>query len=264
LDSYLRTFKLTVAYEGTNYFGWQVQPNKPTIQGKLQQAIQAITSMSVSVVGSGRTDAGVHALGQVVSCRLPWRGSAEQLGLALNTKLPADITIRESVESVEGFHAIRDAIRKRYRYQLQLGGAVSPFERRYRWHVKTALDFGRMHDAAPLFLGEHDFASFQAAGAERLSTVRTIFDCSVLRQAQSGDHDGDLIAIEIEADGFLYNMVRNIVGSMVEVGSGKRDKQWLHSVFAARNRSKAGPTAPAHGLCLLRVDYPKEIHLSDH
>lgn len=263
MDSYLRAFKLTVAYEGTNYFGWQVQPNKPTIQGKLQEAIQAVTSTSVAVVGSGRTDTGVHALGQVVSCRLPWRGSAQQLGLALNTKLPSDITIRESVESVQGFHAIRDAIRKRYRYQLQVGGVVSPFERRYRWRVKTSINFQRMQDAAELFVGQHDFASFQAAGAERLSTVRTIFDCSILRQSRQDNCDGELVAVEIEANGFLYNMVRNIVGSLVEVGSGKRDKEWLQSVFVAKDRSKAGPTAPAHGLCLLRVDYPKEILLSD-
>ncbi|MGB1925827.1 MAG: tRNA pseudouridine(38-40) synthase TruA, partial [Rubripirellula sp.] len=199
----MRTFKLTVAYEGTRYFGWQVQPNQPTVQAQLQKAIQEVVSQPISVVGSGRTDSGVHALGQVVSCCLPWKSSESSLGLALNTKLPPDITVCESVEVVDGFHAIHDAVRKCYRYQLQTMGHSSPFERRYRWRLRKHLDLDLMQEAANLLVGEKDFAAFQAAGSERKSTVRNVLSCSVFRQAGSDYGDADRIAIEIEANGFL-------------------------------------------------------------
>jgi len=261
MSSLMRTFKLTLAYDGTSYFGWQVQPKRPTIQSELQKAIATIVSQPVSVVGSGRTDTGVHAIGQVASCVVPWKSSGRNFGLALNTKLPLDITVTESVEVAHGFHAIRDAERKRYRYQLQMGGFDSPFERRFRWRLKQPLSLQLMQQAAKRLVGEHDFVSFQAAGSERATTVRTIFECVVYPQRASDYCDGLLLAIEIEANGFLYNMVRNIVGSLVEVGLRRKEVDWISSVLEAKDRTKAGPTAPAHGLFLVRVKYPPSIQL---
>ena len=259
-DSSLRTYKLLVAYEGTDYSGWQIQPCKRTIQGELQEALCEIAGEPISVMGSGRTDAGVHAMGQIASCRLRWPSSPGQLAMALNTKLPPDIVVRESVEVVDDFHPIRDALRKRYRYQLQIGGYASPFERRFRWRLKRRVVTEDMQMAAGMLVGEHDFASFQATGADRKSTVRTVFDCDVFTQFEDRESDLEMLAIEVEADGFLYNMVRNIVGSLVQIGYGKQDPTWLQEVLAARDRSIAGPTAPAHGLFLMQVDYSNEIY----
>lgn len=257
----MRTFKLTVAYEGTHYCGWQVQPQQHTIQSELQKALETLVGQPIDVVGSGRTDSGVHALGQVVSCSLPWKSTSTSLGLALNTKLPSDITVIEAVEAVSGFHAIRDASRKCYRYQLQVGGASSPFERRYRWRLKRQLDLDRMQAAAKLLIGDHDFAAFQAAGSDRKSTCRTVYSCSVYRQSVQDCVNADKLAIEVEANGFLYNMVRNIVGSLVEVGSGKEEVDWISAILRSKDRSIAGPTAPPHGLFLLSVGYPESIYL---
>ena len=263
MESVMKTYHLTVSYEGTHYFGWQIQPNRPTIQGHLQEAIKKVVNQPINVVGSGRTDSGVHAVGQVVSCRLPWTSAATQLAKALNTKLPSDITVRDSVEVVSGFHAIRDSLRKRYRYQIQIGEVPSPFERRFRWLLRNSLDLSAMQEAARTLEGRQDFASFQASGADRGSTVRSIFECTVKCQSKNDLAEGMMIAIEVEADGFLYNMVRNIVGSLVQIGSGKEQVQWIKTVLAARDRTKAGPTAPPHGLFLMSVDYPKEIYLID-
>ncbi|MDB4338583.1 tRNA pseudouridine(38-40) synthase TruA [Rubripirellula sp.] len=251
-----RTFKLTIAYEGTRYSGWQVQPGEATIQGALQEALSAVSNEPVSVIGSGRTDAGVHAIGQVVSCRLNFSGDPERLSLALNTKLPEDIVVRDSKVIQDDFHAIRDAARKRYRYQLQVGGVSSPFQRRYRWRLRKSISVNRMCEAAKYIVGEKDFASFQATGAERKTTIRTVYACDVFEQSYLESSEGVSVAIEIEANGFLYNMVRNIVGSLVEVGSGKQKPEWIQSILDAKDRSIAGPTAPPHGLFLLRVDYP--------
>lgn len=250
----LRTFKLTIAYDGTEFAGWQVQPGKPTIQGMLQKACRSITGSDIHVIGSGRTDSGVHAIAQVASCVLPWRAEAERLACALNANLPDTILVRKAVDAPPGFHAIRDAIGKRYRYQLQIGGMRDPFEYRYRWLLHREVDVERMRAAAARFIGRHDFASFQASGSDRKTTVRDLRACDVL--LQHTDTDRQHLAIEVEADGFLYNMVRNIVGSLVEVGRGKHPPEWIDEVIAKRNRDVAGPTAPAHGLFLLRVDYP--------
>lgn len=251
----VRTFKLTLAYDGTDFAGWQVQPGKPTIQATLQQALRAITDRDVAVVGSGRTDAGVHAIGQVASCKLPWRAAADRLVFALNANLPNSIVVHEAVEAPADFHAIRDALGKRYRYQLQLGGRRDPFEYRYRWLLHREINVERIREAAKRFVGLHDFASFQASGSDRKTTVRDLRACDVLVQATDRDDQGLHLAIEVEANGFLYNMVRNIVGSLVEVGLGKYPPTWIDEVIATCNREAAGPTAPAHGLFLLRVDY---------
>ena len=249
-----RAFKLTVAYDGTSFSGWQVQPHQPTIQGCLQDALQRLTGVQVQVIGSGRTDAGVHAHAQVASCSLVWRDSPQHLLRALNSKLPESIVVTGAEEACEGFHAIRHAIGKRYRYQLKIGGVRDVFDYRYHWHLHGELDLGQMRLAARRLIGEHDFKSFQAAGADRKTTVRTVRACDLIVPAV-GDGQASDLAIEVEADGFLYNMVRNIVGTLVEVGRGKQVVEWIDQVLVARDRDVAGPTAPARGLFLLRVDY---------
>ncbi len=258
-----RTFKLTIAYDGTDYVGWQVQPNGESIQSVLQRALGEVTRQQVSVVGSGRTDAGVHALAQVASCTIAdWKATANDLGKALNTQLPETIVVNEVIDAPDGFHAIREATGKRYRYQLQIGGPHDPLQHRYRWRLRGPIDLQAMQAAAGRVVGEHDFASFQAAGAPRRSTVRSVRACELIQQPDAlGDDQGissqrRLIAIEVEADGFLYNMVRNIVGTLVEIGRGKQPTAWVSDVIAAKNRDLAGPTAPPQGLFLLRVDYP--------
>jgi len=256
----MRPFKLTIAYDGTDYAGWQVQPGRPTIQGHLQQALLSLTGEAIAVVGSGRTDAGVHAWAQVASCTLRhWSGTAKNLADAINTKLPDTIAVTHAIDAPAGFHAIRDAVSKRYRYQIRIGGGRNAFDHRYRWLIRHELDLASMQLATAKIIGEHDFASFQAAGAPRQSTVRHVRDCLWKRDTNiewgTPPSSVALWSLEIEANGFLYNMVRNIVGTLIEVGRGKYPPDWIEEVLAARNRDVAGPTAPAHGLFLQVVDY---------
>ena len=252
----LRTFKLTISYDGTDFAGWQVQPGMPTIQGMLHVALRRVTGSHIQAIGSGRTDSGVHAIAQVASCTLPWRAPADRLASALNANLPDTILVREAVDAPDGFHAIRDAIGKRYRYQLQVGGKRDPFEYRYRWFLRGEPSIEKIQLAAARFVGRQDFASFQASGSDRKTTVRDLRACDVIVQHADAESGVLHLAVEVEADGFLYNMVRNIVGTLVEVGRGKHPPEWIDEVIARRNRDAAGPTAPAHGLFLLRVDYP--------
>jgi len=253
----MRTIKLTIAYDGTHYAGWQLQPDRPTVQGAIESALEQIVGQHVRVAGSGRTDAGVHALGQVASFDTTPRLSADVLRRALNARLPHDIAVREAVDAPPGFHATADAIRKRYRYMIHDGPIRDVFGRRYCWHVYQRLDAERMHRAAQACMGTHDFASFENRGSPRESSVRTIFDVAVHR----GGGDGtNRVVIEVEADGFLYNMVRNIVGTLVEVGRHARSEAWVGEALAACDRSAAGPTAPPEGLFLLRVEYDLPDH----
>jgi tRNA pseudouridine38-40 synthase len=246
---------LTIAYDGTDFAGWQVQPGKQTIQGMLERALLRITSEQIHVTGSGRTDAGVHALAQVASCTLPqWRDPAGRLAHAINSHLPDTIVVNESVDAADDFHPIRDAIGKSYRYQLQLGGIRDVFEHRYRWHLHGRLDLDSMRSAAERLIGLHDFASFQAAGSDRKTTTRDVRRCEVIQQ-ETANSDRLHLAIEVEADGFLYNMVRNIVGTLIEVGRGKQTPDWIDDVIAQCDRNAAGQTAPAHGLFLVQVEY---------
>ena len=248
----MRTYRMTLAYDGTAYCGWQIQPGAPSIQETLEAALQRIVGQPVRVVASGRTDAGVHAQGQVASFRCATRLPTETLRRALNANTAEDIHVRRIQEAPPGFHAIRDALSKRYRYLVQDAGCRNVFLRTYCWCVPQALDEGTMGQAARYLLGRHDFRSFEAAGGPRKTSVRTILDVSVQRREQDGMQS---IAIEVEADGFLYNMVRIIVGSLVCVGRGRQSVPWMRSVLQARERSLAGPTAPACGLTLLEVRY---------
>ncbi len=248
----MRVFKLVLAYDGSNYSGWQVQPGRTTLQGALEEALARITGHAVRVSGSGRTDAGVHALGQVASFRSETGLSVDVLHKALHAELPRDMAVLSVAEAATGFHARASAVRKRYRYQLDDRPIRDVFTRRYAWHCRYRLDAAAMHRAAQSLVGRHDFSSFETSGSRRQSSVRTVFEISVERAA--ADSQGG-ISLEIEADGFLYNMVRTIVGTLVEAGRGVRSEQWPADVLAACDRKAAGQTAPACGLFLLRVDY---------
>ena len=259
----MRTLRLILSYDGTAYAGWQVQPQCQTVQGVLEAAIEKITGRSTRTMASGRTDAGVHALGQVVAFRTESELHADVLRRALNAELPRDVAVREVTEAPDGFHPIRDAVRKRYRYVIHDGRVRDVFQRQYCWHyVRGRLDADAMNRAAQALLGRHDFSSFESSGAERESSVRTVFDISVKR-GRAGRPDQffadqiipDQVLLEVEADGFLYNMVRAIVGTLVEVGRGAQRETWPAEVLRAVDRAAAGPTAPPQGLFLLRVDY---------
>jgi tRNA pseudouridine38-40 synthase len=244
------TFKLTLAYDGTKFSGWQAQPGRRTVQGVLQEAWLAITGEQVRAVGSSRTDAGVHALGQVVGVQSETLLPARRLLGGVNAKLPEDVVLL-AVELVpDGFHATHDTVGKRYRYQLHNSRLRPLLDRQQVWHVHQTLDVDAMHRAGQLLVGKHDFASFQSTGSPRISTVRTITAVQVMRA-----RDPSQIWIEVASNGFLYNMVRNLVGTLIEVGVGRRPEAWIGEVLAACDRQQAGQTAPPQGLLLLEVDY---------
>jgi tRNA pseudouridine38-40 synthase len=253
----MRTFKLTLAYDGTDFAGWQWQPNRRTVQGELQATLKRITQEEVKCVASGRTDAGVHALGQVVSFDSDTYLTPAALTKALNAELPEDMLVFEVSEAPAGFHAQRHAIRKRYRYVIEDGRLRDLFDRRYVWHVYQRLDVEAMMQGAKPLVGTHDFASYETSGSHRLSTVRTIYELLVERRR--GELT-DRIVIEVEADGFLYNMVRNIVGTLVAVGKGKEPVSFAADALAKRDRQAAGMTAPAQGLFLVGVEYGAEAN----
>jgi len=258
-------FKLTLAYDGTEFHGWQRQPEQRTVQGELERAWLEITGETARVAGASRTDAGVHAGGQVASVESATQLSPDALLSGLNAKLPDDAAVRRVELAPDGFHATHDSRRKRYRYSFYNDHRRPVFTRRHAWHVPSRLDVAAMHRAAKGLIGKHDFASFQSVGSKRESTVRTIFDAEVQSRAGRGrggdaDHGADdetaaLIDFEVEGDGFLYNMVRALAGTLVEIGRGHRDDKWIAEVIAARDRSVAGQTAPPHGLTLLWVAY---------
>jgi tRNA pseudouridine38-40 synthase len=248
-----RWLKLTLAYDGTAYSGWQFQPDKPTVQGTFEATWQQLTQESLRVTAAGRTDAGVHALGQVVGVATETHLTNAILQRGLNALLPEDIRVLVIDDAREGFHATYDAVGKTYEYHIDNTPAWQlPFDRHYAWHCPQPLDADAMHKSGQGLLGRHDFSSFETAGSERPDSIRTIHELNVCR----GDADReDYITIDVHGDGFLYNMVRTIVGTLVEVGAGKRDTNWPAEVLAARDRRKAGQTAPPHGLFLVRVEY---------
>ena len=248
----MRSIKLTLAYDGTAYAGWQVQPGRTTVQGVLEAALERITGESIRVVASGRTDAGVHALGQVASFQTESRLAAEVFCRALNAELTHDVAVLAAVEAPEGFHALRDAVRKRYRYVIRDGPVRDVFRRHYCWQHRLRLDAEAMDRAARSLVGRHDFSSFESSGAERQSSVRTVYEIGVARGQGGQSH---VITLQVEADGFLYNMVRAIAGTLVEVGRGAQSESWVAEVLAAADRRAAGPNAPPQGLFLVHVDY---------
>ncbi|MBE6807284.1 MAG: tRNA pseudouridine(38-40) synthase TruA [Ruminococcaceae bacterium] len=240
---------LTLRYDGTAYHGWQVQPNGVTVQQTLQDAIEAVTGVRAGVTGCSRTDAGVHA--DMFCCAFdtasPLRG--DKLCSALNYHLPRDISVYEAREVEEAFHPRYHAAGKRYVYRIWNGPQRHPVYDKYALWVKKPLDTDRLNRMGQEYVGTHDFAAFCGAGSDVQGTTRrTIHTCSVTRQ-------GDMVLFTVEGDGFLYNMVRIMVGTLLEVAAGRLPADGLPAIFESGDRTKAGPTAPAQGLCLERVFY---------
>ena len=249
-------FRLTLEYDGAGFAGWQVQAGGlRTLQGELESAVERITGERVRVHGAGRTDAGVHAEGQVASVRLARELEAAVLARALNGVLPADLAVVSAELAADDFHARHHARGKLYRYRIWNAPRPSPLRAPYCWRVKPALDVAAMQSAGTLLLGTHDFASFQALGSEVATTQRTLTRCDVVAHpAANGAAPGE-IEIQVEGSGFLRHMVRILAGTLVLVGSGRRDADSLPAVLAACERKAAGPTAPPQGLTLVRVFY---------
>jgi len=241
-------FKAIVEYDGTEYAGWQVQPNGRTIQGVLEEAVRAMLGESVRVVAAGRTDAGVHAAGQVISFQLQRALAVHRLQGGLNALTPRDIVIRALESVADDFDPRREARSRVYVYRIWNARWPSPFWRRYAWHVAWPLDRQRMQAAALDLIGEHDFSAFQAAGCDAEHAIRRVLRSEVT----STDA---MLTYTIEATAFLRHMVRNIIGTLVEVGGGERPERDLPRLLAARDRTRSGPTAPACGLCLMQVNY---------
>jgi tRNA pseudouridine38-40 synthase len=243
-----RNIRLTVAFEGTSYHGWQIQPDLPTVQGLLSEAIGRVTGEQVTVNGSGRTDAGTHARGFVANFTTGSRIAPVQLVRALNRVLPRDVRVLSARQMPHGFHARRDAFSKVYRYQIFLGRVMLPHLAREYFHFPYKIDLEKMKNATHQFVGEHDFASFAKAGSPVSSTVRRIFRCELRKR---GHH----LLLTVEGNGFLHHMVRNMAGTLLEVGTGSISLSDFQQLFLVRDRTLAGFTAPAHGLVLLKVQY---------
>lgn len=240
--------RLTLEYDGTRYRGWQLQPEGPTIQGVLEEALAVLLKEPVRVHGSGRTDAGVHALGQVANFSCPDDRDLWRLRRSLNALTPDDITVKELDEAAPAFEARRDARRRVYEYRLWNHPWRSVFHDRYAWHVMRSLDLDAMRAALPALEGEHDFSSFRAAGCGAATPVRRVYHNALFPWE---DH----WVYRIEATGYLRHMVRNIVGTLVQIGSGERDAGDFPELIRSRDRTLAGPTAPARGLFLTEVCY---------
>jgi len=289
----VRNIKLTITYDGTEYHGWQIQPGLRTIQGVITDAIQNLLGSEVRLFGASRTDAGVSALGQVGLIQIDSPIPTENLAKAITDRLPADIAITEAVEVPEGFDLMGAVTSKLYRYTIFTGQVRPVLQIRHCWHLPTKLDTKAMAEAARLLVGKKDFKSFTSAADKRENTVRTIFRCDVSNackknnaivkarstresfsappnkfegatlgsfnnaklNSNSKEGEKDWVYVEVEGDGFLYNMVRNIVGTLVEVGMGRWKPEKIKEILEATDRTAAGPLAPPGGLCLMWIKY---------
>ncbi len=239
---------MIIAYDGTNYCGWQIQPNGITIQGVLNETLSKLLGEKIEVKGASRTDAGVHALGNVAVFDTNARMPAGKISFALNQFLPEDIRIQLSEEVEPDFHPRYCDSEKTYEYRILNRTFPIPTERLYSYFYHYALDTEKMREATSYLIGQHDFASFCGAGAQVKSTVRTI-------TAMSVERDGDMVTIRVSGTGFLYNMVRIIAGTLIEIGNGQYPPERMKDILDAKDRAYAGPTAPAHGLTLIGIRY---------
>ena len=254
-----RTLKLTVAYEGTEFAGWQRQASERTVQAVIEDALVPIEKSPVTVIGAGRTDAGVHAAGQVASIKLGSAIARGDLLRALNATLPTDVRILAIDEMPTGFSARHDARRKTYHYWIWNGAAVPPMWRRFAWHIPQAIDVSAINAGAALLVGEHDFAAFQATGGDVKSTVRRVLASIVqeveVSQVMSKPAGDRFLRYEVTGTGFLRHMVRNMVGTLVDIGRQRRPASDIVGILHSRDRGTASATAPPHGLVLWQVEY---------
>ena len=244
-----RNIKLVIQYDGSNYSGWQKQPGKKTIESEIIRAIENLTCCEgIKLNGSSRTDAGVSALGQVANFKIDTPIPTKRMAKAISQYLPSEIVITEAVDVPDDFDAISDTKSKLYRYSIFTGKSRPVMQVKHCWHRLGRLDIEAMDAAIKKLIGKKDFKSFATACDKRSSSVRTILDCSVRQE-------GLWIYIDVEADGFLYNMVRNIVGTLVEIGRGRWQAEKIDEILDAKKRTAAGPIAPATGLCLMWIKY---------
>ena len=244
----MRNIKLKIEYDGKDFNGWQKQPNKPNIQGEIERAIYNITKEEVDLIGSGRTDAGVHALGQVANFKTNSNIPIEKLALAINSQLKKSIIIKKAEEVDERFHSRYNAKHKTYRYIINNSPCGTAIYRNLEYCFPIKLDVAKMQEAAKYFEGEHDFKAFKSSGTSAKNSVRTIYNASVKQE-------GEKIIIELTGNGFLYNMVRIISGTLLDVGLQKIKPEEIKNIIEEKDRQKAGKTLPAHGLYLVEVKY---------
>ena len=247
-------FKLLIQYDGTDFHGWQVQENQRTVQGELERTLSLLEDAPIAVVGSGRTDAGVHAEGQVANIQLNRSFTPDKLRFAINGNLWRDVRILKVEKAADDFHARFSAKVKTYVYRVVNAPVVSPFWARYAHHEARPLDIGRMNEVARLFLGEHDWTAFSAARSDVEHRIRTVTEFTV-ESYWDARANASILEFRISANGFLRYMVRSIVGTMLEVGRGEKDSDTIQTAIISLDRDLAGKTAPAHGLTLLKVDY---------
>ena len=244
----MRNIKLIIEYNGKKFNGWQKQPDKPNIQGEIENAIYEITGEKIDLIASGRTDAGVHSLGQTANFKTSSEIPIEKIPLAINSKLKKSIVIKSAQEVEERFHARYNCISKKYRYIINNSQEGSAIYRDLEYHMPIKLNVNNMEKAIKYFEGEHDFRGFKSTGSNNKNTTRTIYKAEIKQ-------DGERIIIEFTGNGFLYNMVRIMVGTLVEVGLGKIKPEEIDEIIKSKDRTKAGKTLPAHGLYLVEVNY---------
>ena len=248
----MKNVKLTIEYDGTNYHGWQSQSNAKTVQETIERAIRGLTGEEITITGSSRTDQGVHAFGQVANFLTESNIPYDRFSYALNRMLPKDIVIKKSEEVSMDFHARHCSKGKKYRYLIYNSSSPSAIFRNGSYHISHNLDLDNMSKAITFFVGTHDFSAFRATGSSVKTSVRTIFDVNLTR-------DGDNIWFEVSGDGFLYNMVRIMVGTLVDVGMGRIKEEEIPGILESLDRKKAGRTAPPQGLYLVEVFYEDSI-----
>ena len=244
----MRNIKLTIEYDGKEFNGWQKQPNKLNIQGEIERSIKDITGEDVDLIASGRTDAGVHALGQVANFKTDSNIPVEKIPIALNTKLKRSIRILAAEEVDERFHSRYNCKKKTYKYVINNSANGTAIYRNLEYNFSQELNVDKMNEAVKYFIGEHDFKGFKASGTSSKSSVRTIYDAKVYK-------NGDRVNIELTGNGFLYNMVRIISGTLIDVGIGKILPEEVPDIINSKERTKAGKTLPPNGLYLIKVEY---------